>query len=67
MAYLTVAQPEEIGFDPTRIERAYALLNAWTRSGEVPGGAIVAGRRGKMLAPRLFGRMGPEPDAAAMR
>jgi CubicO group peptidase (beta-lactamase class C family) len=67
MAYLAVARPEEIGFDPVRLDRAYALLDAWTRAGEVPGGAIVAGRRGKMLAPRLFGRMGTEADAAPIR
>jgi CubicO group peptidase (beta-lactamase class C family) len=67
MPHLPIAEASELGFDPTRLDRAYALLEAWTRSGEVPAGAIVAGRRGKMLAPRWFGRMGPEPDARPIR
>jgi CubicO group peptidase (beta-lactamase class C family) len=67
MAYLPLATPDEIGLDAKRLERAYDLLEAWTHSGDVPGGSIVVGRHGKMVVPRLFGRMGPEPDAGPIR
>jgi CubicO group peptidase (beta-lactamase class C family) len=67
MPYLPTARPEELGLDAARLKRAYDLLETWTKSGEVPGGAIVVGRRGKMVAPRMFGRMGPEADAEPMR
>src|SRR5262249_51878594 len=33
----------------------------------VPGGAILVGRSGKALAPRHFGKQGPEADAEALR
>jgi serine-type D-Ala-D-Ala carboxypeptidase len=33
----------------------------------VPGGAILVGRHGKVVAPRFFGRQGPEADAGPIR
>jgi CubicO group peptidase (beta-lactamase class C family) len=33
----------------------------------VPGGAILVGRAGRTLAPRFFGRQGPEPSAEPIR
>src|SRR5262249_49805286 len=33
----------------------------------VPGGAILVGRSGKVVAPRWFGKQGPEADAEALR
>src|SRR5438552_581760 len=61
--------PEEVGLDPRRLQRAYDLLEGWTTGSEavVPAGAILVGRRGRVVAPRLFGRMGPERDAPAIR
>jgi CubicO group peptidase (beta-lactamase class C family) len=67
MPYLPIVKPEEIGIDPARLQRAYDLLDGWTRSGVVPGGAIIVGRHGKTIAPKFFGRMGPEPDAQPIR
>jgi hypothetical protein len=64
---LPIAFPAEIGFDAARLELAYALLTEWTKSGDVPGAGIVVGRRGKMVAPKFFGRMGPEKDAEPIR
>ena len=63
------AAPEEIGLDPRRLQAAYDLLEKWTtgRDAPVPGGAVLVGRNGKIVAPRFFGRMGPEPDAPAIR
>jgi CubicO group peptidase (beta-lactamase class C family) len=63
------AKPEEIGIDPRRLQVAYDLLQAWTTGSEapVPGGAILVGRRGRVVPPRFFGRQGPERDARAIR
>ncbi|MCE9604069.1 MAG: beta-lactamase family protein [Planctomycetia bacterium] len=72
MPHLPLAKPEEIGFDPVRLQRVYDLLDSWTKPGatgsaEVPSGAICIGRQGRMVAPRLFGKMGPEADAEPIR
>lgn len=64
-----VAEPADVGFDPRRLRHAYDRLDEWTRGPDapVPGGAILVGRHGKALAPRFFGRQGPEPDARPIR
>lgn len=70
---LPTAKPEEIGLDGARLEVAYRLLESWTKrpdglaNNPVPGGAIVVGRKGKMVAPRLFGFQGPEEGAEPIR
>jgi len=63
------AKPEEIGIDGARLQRAYDLLEKWTTGANppVPGAAILVGRRGKVVAPRLFGKQGPEADAEPIR
>jgi CubicO group peptidase (beta-lactamase class C family) len=63
------AKPEDIGLDPRRLQVAYDLLEKWTAgpNAPVPGGAILAGRSGKAVTPRFFGRQGPEPDAEPIR
>lgn len=68
-AHLPVAKPEDIGIVPKRLRAAYDLLDAWTagRDAVVPGGAIIVGRRGKVLPPHFSGRQGPEPDAPPIR
>ncbi len=62
-------KPEEIQLDPRRLQVAYDLLEKWTTgpNAPVPGGAILIGRFGKTVAPRFFGRQGPEPDAEPIR
>jgi CubicO group peptidase (beta-lactamase class C family) len=69
MSGLPYARPEEIGLDAARLQAAYDLLAQWTSGPQapVPGGAIVVGRRGKMVPPKFFGRQGPEPDAEPIR
>ena len=61
--------PQEISIDPRRLRVAYDLMESWTsgRNAPVPGGAILVGRAGKCLAPRFFGRQGPEADAEPIR
>lgn len=61
--------PEDIGIDSRRLQVAYDLMQQWTTGADapVPAGAILAGRNGKIIAPRLFGRMAPEADAPRVR
>jgi CubicO group peptidase (beta-lactamase class C family) len=68
-AGLPQVKPEEIRIDPKRLQVAYDLMEKWTSgsSAPVPGGAILVGRFGKTVAPRLFGRQGPECDAGPIR
>ncbi|MFN4257864.1 MAG: serine hydrolase domain-containing protein [Gemmataceae bacterium] len=66
---LPQAKPQDIGIDPRRLRMAYDLLEKWTTGPDapVPAGAILVGRHGKIVAPRFFGRQGPEPDAPPIR
>ncbi|MFM8274416.1 MAG: serine hydrolase domain-containing protein [Gemmata sp.] len=68
-AALPRAKPEELGIDPKQLRVAHDLLEKWTtgKDAPVPGAALLVGRNGKALAPRLFGRQGPEPDAEPLR
>lgn len=67
--HLPHARPEDIGLDPRQLQLAYDLLERWTtgRDAPMPGAAILVGRHGKVVPPRFFGRMGPEPDAPPLR
>ncbi len=66
---LPEVKPDDIQLDPRRLQVAYDLLEKWTTGPKapVPGGAILVGRYGKTVAPRFFGRQGPEPDAEPIR
>ncbi len=68
-ARLPQVKPQEIGIDAGRLQVAYDLLEKWTTGPKapVPGAAILVGRHGKTVAPRLFGRQGPEADAEPIR
>src|SRR5712692_11163777 len=63
MSGLPLARPEEIGFLPARLERAYDLLAEWARADRVPAAALCVGRKGRMLEPRFFGRQRPDDQA----
>ena len=67
MLILEENKPEDVGLDSARLSRAYDLLEKWTAAGDIPSGAICVGRGDKMVAPRFFGRMGPEVDAEPIR
>jgi CubicO group peptidase (beta-lactamase class C family) len=56
-------EPEQIGFDPGRLERAYRLLRVWTDAGRLPAAAICVGRRGGIVPPKVFGRLDSKPGA----
>jgi CubicO group peptidase (beta-lactamase class C family) len=67
MPALAIAKPEEIGFDPARLQRLYDLLQRWVDKDRVPAAAICVGRKGRMLEPRSFGRQRPEPKGPPLR
>jgi CubicO group peptidase (beta-lactamase class C family) len=55
--------PAEVGFDATRLQRAYDWLARWTKEDKIPAAAICVGGRGKLLRPRFFGRHDPRAPA----
>ncbi len=65
--HLPHAKPEDIGLDGKQLKVAFDLLEKWTATKDVPGGAIIVGRHGRVVAPRFFGRQGPEADAPPIR
>jgi CubicO group peptidase (beta-lactamase class C family) len=67
MAGLPIGDPEELGFVPHRLQRAFDLLDQWTRTDKVPAAALCVGRGIKMLEPRFFGRQTPEPTSRPLR
>jgi CubicO group peptidase (beta-lactamase class C family) len=67
MAPLPVVEPERTGFDPGRLDRAFRLMEAQTRRGDVPAAALCVGLREGVVASRSFGLMGPEADAPPVR
>jgi CubicO group peptidase (beta-lactamase class C family) len=69
MPHLPIVKPADIGLDETRLQSAYDRLEEWTsgKDAAVPCGAILVGRHGKMIAPKLFGRQSFEPDAPPIR
>lgn len=61
--------PEDIGIDSRQWRVACDLLDSWTAGPKpiIPGGTLLVGRRGQILAPHFSGRHGPEPDAEPIR
>lgn len=60
---LEQAPPEEIGFVPARLQRAYDLLEHWTATDKIPAAGFCVGRKGRLVEPRFFGRQRPESGA----
>ncbi len=59
--------PATLGFDPARLRQADTLLQRWVERDTVPAAALVVGRHGQMLPPRLYGRQRAEATAPALR
>lgn len=57
------ARPGQSAFDPDRLARARALCEEATRSGEIPGLALVVARQGRIFVNDAWGSM----DAAGTR
>jgi CubicO group peptidase (beta-lactamase class C family) len=60
---LAIAKPEEIGFIPERLQRAYDLLTEWVKKDRIPAAGFCVGRKGKMVEPFLVGRQRPDQPA----
>jgi CubicO group peptidase (beta-lactamase class C family) len=67
MPGLPIATPDELGFAPARLQRAFDLLTEWTRTDKVPAAAVCVGRGGKMLEPRFFGRQRLDAGSRPLR
>lgn len=69
MGLLEVESPRALGFDERQLERVDRLLAEWTSGVNPiwPAASLAVGRRGKLLAPRVLGRQGPEADAPPVR
>ena len=55
MPTLSFAKPAEIGFDPTRLTRAFDLLRKWAETDHVPAAGVCIGRHGKAVEPVFAG------------
>src|SRR4051794_5353184 len=60
-------RPEASGWSPDRLERAYDILERWTKAGQIPGAALCVGRGTSLVEPKFFGRQGPGPADPAIR
>jgi CubicO group peptidase (beta-lactamase class C family) len=66
MATFRTVPPEQVGWDPERLQRAYGLLDRWVQSRRVLGAGVCVGGRSGVVEPRVFGRQSPEPDSPAL-
>jgi CubicO group peptidase (beta-lactamase class C family) len=69
---LEYVAPEKIGIDPRKLQFAYDLAAAWTRRtpdqpAVMPAVALMVGKGGKAVEPRLFGHQGPSHNAPPIR
>ncbi|MYE12060.1 MAG: serine hydrolase, partial [Gammaproteobacteria bacterium] len=62
-AGLPVADPEELGFHPDRLDRIATLMDAASAAHDVPGTATVVLRHGKVAHTHVAGRMDTEREA----
>jgi CubicO group peptidase (beta-lactamase class C family) len=67
MPTVPIASAEAVGFDQRRLERAYGAIQRWVDADRVPAATLCVGRRGRMVAPRFFGRQRPEANAPPLR
>ncbi len=55
--------PETAGLSAGRLDRAYHFLDELTKSGHIPGAALLVARHGVPVTPRTFGHLYLTPDA----
>src|ERR1043166_3050326 len=67
MPNLIIVAPETINIDPTRLQRAYALLQRWVDAERIPAAGVCVGRQGRIVQPRFFGKQRPEPGSPPLR
>lgn len=56
MASLRPVAPEQVGFDPVRLQRLDAALNAAVSTGQVAGVVTILGRRGRIADVSVYGQ-----------
>src|SRR5689334_7685481 len=66
MSTFRTVQPEQAGWDPERLQRAYGLLDRWVQSRRVLGAGVCIGGRAGVVEPRVFGRQNLEPNSPAL-
>lgn len=62
-APLPLADPSDLGLDPSQIERLYGLIDQHLAEGRYPGAQVAIARNGKLAAFRTFGNARTEPEA----
>jgi CubicO group peptidase (beta-lactamase class C family) len=67
MPDLASADPQTVGFDPGRLQRACALLQRWVETDRIPAATLCVGRNGRIVQPRFFGKQRPEQGAPPLR
>ena len=67
MSDTVLTDPESVGIDPARLERAYTLIAEWTESGFMPFAALHVARHGQTVAQRAFGRITVAPGGPPAR
>lgn len=56
---LPAARPEDVGMDPSALERAFALLRGWVDDGTLPAATALVARRGAVVGRCLCGAAAP--------
>jgi CubicO group peptidase (beta-lactamase class C family) len=56
MPTLEFAKPTEIGFDPSRLQRAFDLARKWAQTDQIPAAGICVGRRERAVEPVFVGQ-----------
>ena len=64
--HLSPADPADVGLDAAQLERAATLLADTVDAGRITAASLTVGRHGKLAMTRGFGRLRPEPGAAAV-
>lgn len=67
MPDIPIAEARTLGFDEQRLQVAFDLLHGWTQEDRIRAAGLAIGRRGRMLAPRFFGKQRLEANSPALR
>ena len=62
---MQTVQPQEVGVDPQRVDRMFAVIEKKAQEGWLHGGAFLLARRGKIVAARAVGMAEPTKNRTA--
>lgn len=60
MSWMT-DRPDDLGFDPVSLEKAFAVVERFVQQGKIPGATACVGSTAGALRPRAYGRLSVEP------